>query len=182
MACRNIRLILFRRNVNLIKQSRMWSAYGQQSRTLIQVAAIIRCRGWRGEGLKLICAPPDNTGWNTEGTEGRDYHPLNPGHRISYANMLGSSDIGNLPRNLGAITKTCACVQPLGAEEKRVSRTLFVIWWTFFFHTLKLLPVLEQSVLSDGVSTCPPYYRIIPANLLSNIQSCGPNISYLTLP
>ena len=61
MACRNIRLILFRRNVNLIKQSRMWSAYGQQSRTLIQVAAIIRCRGWRGEGLKLICAPPGIT-------------------------------------------------------------------------------------------------------------------------
>ena len=50
----------------------------------------------------------DNTGRNTVQERAlsnwRDAS-LNPGHRISYANMWGSSDIGNLPRNLGLLLK-----------------------------------------------------------------------------
>lgn len=51
----------------------------------------------------------DNTGKNRVEERAlsnwRDASSLNPGHRISYANMWGSSDIGNLPRNLGLLLK-----------------------------------------------------------------------------
>lgn len=59
-----IRLIILWENVNLIKQSRVRSAYrsNPMARTLIQVAAISRL--WAGE-CKLICAGEDNTGRNT---------------------------------------------------------------------------------------------------------------------